>query len=491
VSSLQNSHYKEYQLNFEKIYVLDTNIILEDANQLITIGQSGKNLIILPETVIDELDAKKSGFSEINFQAREFGRILSEAEVIKTRKSGAKKDVTIMSLRVKDIFIDIISFKDYGLQGVDPSVINDRKIIKAAEFATTFYKMPSETVLLSNDIMCRTRAVSLNVQAEGLTRNKDSLKNEFVKVLHLDDIDSLRMDGAPILRYDSEHKPENYCYHFIASDGHERIGYIIDGCINFIDDEDFHGLAVKPLNLGQRFAMAGMCDERVDVCVIEALAGSGKTLLAIAAGMKMVRMGKYDKIIYIRNSVESVDKAEEVGFLPGLEEKFKIYNYPLYDTLEFIAQKELKKSDKPDRHDKSEKADKHDKSEKADNNKSNSIEDKIQELTQRYNIETMWNGSIRGRTISRSFVIVDEVQNFAKTSLQTVLTRMDKESKVVCIGSNRQIDHPYINKYTNGLSTLIKAAKEENEEINIFGTELNKVVRGKITEWTERIFENK
>lgn len=457
-------------MSFEKIYVLDTNIILEDANQLITIGQSGKNLIILPETVIDELDAKKSGFSEINFQAREFGRILSEAEVIKTRKSGAKKDVTIMSLRVKDIFIDIISFKDYGLQGVDPSVINDRKIIKAAEFATTYYKMPDATVLLSNDIMCRTRAVSLNVQAEGLTKNKESLKNEFVKVLRLKDIDSLRMDGAPITNYDRDYKPENYCYHFIAEDGHERIGYVVEGCINFIDDEDFHGLAVKPLNLGQRFAMAGMQDERIDVCVIEALAGSGKTLLAIAAGMKMVRQGKYDKIIYIRNSVESVDKAEEVGFLPGLEEKFKIYNYPLYDTLEFIAQKELKKTDGA---------------------KNQSIEDKIQELTQRYNIETMWNGSIRGRTISRSFVIVDEVQNFAKTSLQTVLTRMDKESKVVCIGSNRQIDHPYINKYTNGLSTLIKAAKEENEEINIFGTELNKVVRGKITEWTERIFENK
>jgi PhoH-like ATPase len=467
-----NLLYKEDQLSFEKIYVLDTNIILEDANQLITIGQGGKNLIILPETVIDELDSKKSGFNEINFQAREFGRILSEAEVIKTRKSGSKKDVTIMSLRVKDIFIDIISFKDYELQGVDPSVINDRKIIRVAEFATTFYKMPTETVLLSNDIMCRTRAVSLNVQAEGLTRNKESLKNEFVKVLRLDEIDTLRMDGAPIEHYDNTYEPQNYCYHFIADDGHERIGYIVDGLINFIDDEDFHGLAVKPLNLGQRFAVAGMQDDRIDVCVIEALAGSGKTLLAIAAGMKMVRMGKYDKIIYIRNSVESVDKAEEVGFLPGLEEKFKIYNYPLYDTLEFIAQKELKKGNDTAL-------------------SQQSIEDKIQDLVQKYNIETMWNGSIRGRTISRSFVIVDEVQNFAKTSLQTVLTRMDKESKVVCIGSNRQIDHPYINKYTNGLSTLIKAAKEENEEINIFGTELNKVVRGKITEWTERIFENK
>lgn len=459
-------------MNFEKIYVLDTNIILEDANQLITIGQGGSNLVVLPETVIDELDAKKSGFGEINFQAREFGRILSEAEVINTRKAGGKKDVTIMSLKVKDIFVDIISFKDYMLQGVDSSVVNDRKIIKVAQFASGYYKQKESTFLLSNDIMCRTRAISLNVQSQGMTRNKESLKNSFIKVLEgCDSALFNSMEQKPITDFDPEYEAQNYCYHFKAYDGNERIGYIVNGLINFIDEEDFHGLPVKPLNMGQKFAMMGMTDERIDVCVIEALAGSGKTLLAISAGMKMIRQGKYDKIIYIRNSVESVDKAEEVGFLPGLEEKFKIYNYPLYDTLEFIAQKEMKKRE--------------------NNQSQESIDSKVEELTAKYNIETMWNGSIRGRTISNAYVIIDEVQNFAKTSLQTVLSRMDKDSKVVCIGSNRQIDHPYINKYTNGLSTLIRAAKEENNEVVIFGTALNKVVRGKITEWTERIFENK
>lgn len=198
---------------------------------------------------------------------------------------------------------------------------------------------------------------------------------------------------------------------------------------------------------------------------------SGKTLLALSAGMKMIRQGKYDKIIYIRNSVESVDKAEEVGFLPGLEEKFKIYNYPLFDTLEFIAQKDMRK--------------------KENNQSQESIDSKVEELIAKYHIETVWNGSIRGRTISNAFVIIDEVQNFAKSSLHTVLSRMDKDSKVVCIGSNRQIDHPYINKYTNGLSVLIGAAKESNNEVNLFGTELDKVVRGKITEFAERIFEKK
>jgi PhoH-like ATPase len=459
-------------LKFDKIYVLDTNIILQDAQQILTIGEGGKNLIILPETVIDELDSKKSGFGEINFQAREFGRILSEAETIRTKQAGKGRDVTIMSLALRGIFVDIVSFKDYALHNVERDVINDRKIIKVAQFVTNYYKQPETTFLLSNDIMCRTRAISLGVQTQGTDNNKESQIIEFFK--ELDGCDSSlfnSMEGKLIADYDPDYKPENYCYHFKAYDGNERLAYIYDGQICFITDQMFHGLAVKPLNMGQRFAMAGMLDEDIDVCVIEALAGSGKTLLALSAGIKQVRQGKYDKIVYIRNSVESVDKAEEVGFLPGLEEKFRIYNYPLFDTLEFIAQKDMKKREHADIQE--------------------SIDSKVADMINKYNIETMWNGAIRGRTISNAYVIIDEVQNFAKTSLQTVLSRMDKDCKVVCIGSNRQIDHPYINKYTNGLSTLLSASREESEEVVLFGAELNKVVRGKITAWTERIFENK
>lgn len=458
-------------MNFEKIYVLDTNIILADAQQMLTIGQGGNNLIVLPETVIDELDSKKSGFGEINFQAREFGRILSEAEVIKTKKAGSKKDVTIMSLKVKNIYVDIISFKDYALQNVERDVINDRKIIKVAQFVTNYYKM-AETTLLSNDIMCRTRAISLNVKTEGTSHNKDSEGTEFIKVVEGFESGQFNtMEQKRIVDYDPDYKQENYCYHFKAKDGNEQLAYIVNGLINFVDEEELRRSPVKPLNVGQLFAASGMYDERIDICVIEALAGSGKTLLALASAMKLVRKGKYSKIVYIRNSVESTDKAEEVGFLPGMEEKFKIYNYPLYDTLEFIAQKDMKKKD--------------------NNDSQESIDSKVQDMINKFNIETMWNGAIRGRTISNAYVIIDEVQNFAKTSLQTVLSRMDKDCKVVCIGSNRQIDHPYINKHTNGLATLMEATKQNDDEVVLFGTELNKVVRGKITAWTERIFENK
>lgn len=457
---------------YEKVYIIDTNVILEDANQLITIAEDGKNLLVLPETVIDELDSKKSGFEEINFQARQFGRILSDAVVTNTKKVGSKRDVTIMSVSIKNVDIDIVSFKDYELNNIDMSVINDRKIIKVASFATKYYKNPDNTILLSNDIMCRTRAISLNVKSEGIANNADTLKNEFLKELYVKDTETLNLMNKKFIEdYDREYNPGNYCYRLKTHTGDERIAYIKNGLVNFIADNMYQGLPVKPINLEQKFATAGMVDTDIDVCIIEALAGSGKTLLALSAGIKMVKIGKYDKIIYIRNSVESVDKAEEIGFLPGGEtEKLKGFNYPLYDTLEFIAKREMKKKDNKDDQE--------------------SVNSKIEELINRYVIETVWNGSVRGRTLSNSYVIIDECQNFSKKSLQTVMTRMDESCKVVLIGSNRQIDHPYINKHTNGLNTLLEAANVENDDVTVFATELNKVERGKITEWSEKIFEN-
>lgn len=455
----------EYK-DFDKVYVLDTNIILEDANQVLTLSQEGRNLIVLPETVIDELDKKKSGLTEISFQAREFGRILSDAEILKTFKN----DSTQIEVLAQTARINIVSLDYYNTDGLDSAIVNDRKIIQVAKYMKDmFYGINKDipVILLSNDIMCRTRAISFDIKAEGIRSCGSNDNPEFIK--HIVGIKSSlfnTMENKPIQDFDPDYKPENFCYHFHADDGNEKLAYIVNERINFIDENELRKCDVKPLNAGQLFAAAGMADDRIDVCVIEALAGSGKTLLAVATGIKLVRQGKYDKIIYIRNSVESVDKAEEVGFLPGLESKFEIYNYPLYDTLHYIVQKSKTKA-KPDETD----------------------EDLVERFAKKYNIETMWNGAIRGRTINNAFVILDEVQNFAKPSLRTVLSRLDKDSKVVCIGSNRQIDHPYINKYTNGLSSLLKATKEPSQEVQMFGTELNKVVRGPITQWTERIFD--
>ena len=127
-------------MSFEKIYVLDTNIILNDAHNIEILSDNGKNLIILPETVIDELDTKKTGFEEINFQAREFGRLIESAEVLNTIKV-EKDNVVIMEVSIKDnIIIHITSFKEYGIDIKEHSILNDRKIIKVAQFSTEYYE---------------------------------------------------------------------------------------------------------------------------------------------------------------------------------------------------------------------------------------------------------------------------------------------------------------------------------------------------------------
>jgi PhoH-like ATPase len=456
-------------MSYDRIYVLDTNIILNDAQNLYNISQNGDNLIVLPETVIDEIDTKKTGFDEINFQAREFGRILSQAEVTNTTRDG---DDVIMSVKINDtLLIDIISLKDYGLKDVDRSIINDRKIIEVAKFSGNYYNKKEDTILLSLDVMCRTRAISLNVKTESLDFKKKDRDYNFIKEFDIDStlLNSLHLKN--IRDIDPDYTSENYCYFFKGDNGHNVPAFIINEQINIIEENELRKNTIKPKNLGQQYAMSGMLDTRFNLCLIEALAGSGKTLLALGCAMREIDLGHYDKIIYIRNSIESVDKGEDIGYLSGNEEKFKIYNYPLYDTLDFIARQSIKKKENVDNEE--------------------SIVSKIEELISKYHIDTMWVGAIRGRTISNAYVIVDEVQNFSAKSLQTVLSRLDDQCKVVCIGSNRQIDNQWVNKYTNGLSILLEETENPHEEINMFATKLDKVVRGKITQWTERVFTKK
>ena len=105
-----------------------------------------------------------------------------------------------------------------------------------------------------------------------------------------------------------------------------------------------------------------------------------------------------------------------------------------------------------------------------------------------YGIGTMWVGEMRGRTLSNAFIIIDEAQNMSNKTMQMVLSRIDNSCKVVILGSNKQIDNFYVNKYTNALTTLLKSTKNENNLVNIFAIKLQKVLRGPITEWAEEIF---
>lgn len=463
---------------FDKYYVLDTNILLEDATNIYKLSQDGKNLIILAETVLDEIDTKKSGFDEINFQAREFARILEDSNII----SSTKKDLyKIIRLKInnKDTVIDIISKDEYEInsKNVSLNIINDRKILEISTFANTYYKHKVEFISL--DIMARTRAISLDIKTNSLLgKDKDIFDLDFIKYIDINFEDLEHLDNEEIIKFDKEYKPYNFSYCFkVRHSDQVLLANIQNKKIKLLDEVEVRDQVITPLNKEQLFFSDAIINHFYNVLIIEAKAGSGKTLLALSGALKLVRQKFFQKIIYIRNSIESLDKGEDVGYLPGLEEKFKIYNHPLMDSLDYIIRTEHKRK----------------RNKKAPDLVFQQLDDsevtaRIEQMISNYGIETMWVGEMRGRTLSNSFIIIDEAQNMSNKTMQMVLSRIDSSCKVVVLGSNKQIDNFYVNKYTNALTTLLKSTKNEDNLVNIFAIKLEKVLRGPITEWAEQIF---
>ena len=464
-------------MSFDKYYVLDTNILLEDASNIFKLSQDSKNLITLPETVLDEIDTKKSGFDEINFQAREFARILENSEIKESIAYDGYKIIRLEIINQQKAMIDIISKDNYDIntKNVSLNIINDRKILEVAKFASIYYKTDIE--FLSLDIMARTRAISLDIKTNSLLgSNKDDFNYEYIKNIEIDFDDLENFNNQEINKFDEDHKVYNYSYCFKVRDSDQVIlASINNKRIQVLDEGEIRNQIITPLNKEQLFFSNAILSHLYNVLIIEAKAGSGKTLLALSGALKLVRQKEYQKIIYIRNSVESLDKGEDIGYLPGFEEKFKIYNHPLMDSLEYIIRTEHKKRSK-----------------KNPNNiqelDEQELTTRVEQMIQNYGIETMWVGEMRGRTLSNSFIIIDEAQNMSNKTMQMVLSRIDNTCKVVILGSNKQIDNFYVNKYTNALTTLLKSTSKPTQLVNTFAIKLQKVLRGPITEWAEDIF---
>lgn len=364
-----------------KTYVVDTNIILDDVNNLSRLYDS-ENRIIIPETVIDELDAKKSLFDEVGYQARNFARLLSNLDVIKLNKFD---DYTETILGDSTLKVTITSKKEYKHLNDPANILNDRKIIEVA-------KLYPDCIFITYDSMCKIRAISEGIKTEtfGLKKDFDETP-EFFKVLN---VEELPENLSNILSIDPDYKHENYNYLIQSKDGNKKLARIQNHRINYIDEKHLEKQDVKPINIRQKYFVDAMLDTNVDLQVVSAVSGSGKSLLAIATGIRLVKEKQYSKIVYIRNSIESLDKGEDIGYLAGNDEKFAVFNHPLYDSLEYIVRKRLERSN-----------DNKSKKTKIDNLK---IQEGIKEIIELSGIETMWIGALRGRTISDAFVIVDE-----------------------------------------------------------------------------------
>jgi PhoH-like ATPase len=450
-----------------KYIVLDTNIILIDANNLLTIAKENpSSTVIVPDVVIDEIDSKKSTVGEIGYQARSFGRIMAKGTIKLVNVIDEKLTTTVYILD-DGIEVMITSFNSYSeVNEAHSSIANDRKIIYTAlKFGAT---------LISNDVMCRIRAQASGISAIDLKQVED-LDVEFTKHLTVSPELFGSLHNTPILEVDPDYLPHNFSYLFTCSaTGSTKLG-VVDSIITIIgkdSEKDLRNQLVPPKNAHQLILAYHILDRSTDITLCEAIAGSGKTLCALSNAMKLVDQGYYSSIIYMRNSVDDYGMPdEEMGFMKGSEEeKSSHYLHPFFDTVTTIAKHEIGKREAWG----------------VDYDKR--VEAHASKLIESYNMKAMTAFGLRGRTFDSSIIIIDEAQNISKPTMLKILSRIGKNSKVIILGSLKQIDSKYLTKYNSGLSVLLDSTRKPNPYIKLNAVTLQKVLRGPITEFAEILF---
>ena len=441
----------------QKRYSIDTNIILDNPSNIIKLYDNG-NIIIIPETVIDELDAKKTGFDEINYNARQFARFLEEAEIIEKR---SYEDLLFIKTKIETLNIElfIVSKKEYNCESsnVAVNILNDRKILEITNDCKTYYE---NIKFISLDIMARTRALSLGIDTETLKGKDEITSFEFHKTIVVPDF-SGNISTIDTSVFDNEVSSLEVC-----NDNGKKFFYFKNknGQFESIEDKNEKKFPAPPLNLMQKIASNIIYDES-DISVVFGAAGCGKNIVALSSAMRLIDTKEYNKIYYIRRTIISGDVEDELGFMPGtLEEKMVGYNSPLEDSLVKIAK--LKKR----------------------NAKKEEIEEIVGTYKEKYDIEYLYAGHLRGSTLEEnSILIIDEAQNGSLSFMKTVISRVGPNSIVIVLGSNNQIDSKYVNKYTNGLTSIMKKSKKENM-LSLRVVELKNVIRSKHAEWADEEF---
>ena len=405
-----------------KIFVLDTNVILHDHN---CIYQFQDNDIILPITVLEELDKFKKGNEQINFQAREFVRNLDKIIGDKLFNGGIKlgADMGKLIISTGKPFSDEMknSFRED---------IPDHRILAIADFYTK--EEPNRlTILVSKDINLRMKAKSLGVKAEDYENDKvkDShiFEQSVTEIENFDDsyIEILYNEGSlPIKKIKLEEKPFANNYFILkgtSSNVLVRYDHVSERLIR-IEKKKAYGIA--PRNAEQTFSFNSLLDPEIKLMSLTGKAGTGKTLLALAAALE--QHDSYNQILLARPLVALSDK--DIGFLPGdATSKISPYMQPLFDNLSVIK-----------------------------NNYSNRSPEymKIEEMLKTERLLITPLAFIRGRSLSNVFFIVDESQNLTPHEIKTIITRAGEGTKMVFTGDLHQIDTPYLDMKSNGLAYM-------------------------------------
>ncbi|GAB2685648.1 PhoH family protein [Aliiglaciecola aliphaticivorans] len=453
-----------------KLYVLDTNILLHEPLAFLSFKEHD---VVVPMTVLEELDYIKDSKKDVARDARVSIRAMEDLlhestpeqmiEGVAMTGLGSGESAPTGQLSI---------FADHGLpfeQQVFTSNDNDNRIINAALHLQKI-KLPRQVVLVTKDINMRLKAKGAGLahvedyrtdqlisDIKYLSKGYHTFNGDFWECVKT--VDSRTEGRDTIHTIDKKALPEAYINEFLI-DGEEQFAGLVE---NITEDTlevldlgydrlmGRNAWGISPKNIGQAMAFHALLDPHIDLVILTGPAGSGKTLLALAAALEMViEKNMYDKIIVTRSTPEI---AESIGFLPGTEEeKMAPWLAAITDSLEVLH--------------------------KNDEN----VKGSMSYIMEKANIQFKSVNFMRGRSIQNAIVILDESQNLTASQLKTIITRCGEGTKLICGGNLAQIDSNYLSAVTSGLTYLVEKFKDFSGSATI---NLDGVVRSRLAEFAE------
>ena len=405
----------------EKVFVIDTNVILHDAT---CIQNFKDNDLIIPISVLEELDQFKRGNEQIHYNARDFLRKLDELSV-----GSNKSEFKNMKGSIK---IVVNHSWHPNVEKTFKEDCADHRIINCA------YKLSEENgdkrlILISKDTNMRLKARSLGLFAEDYTT--DTVNEIYSGKRLIEDVNHYEIDAIDTPEGLDKNSISSINYpipneNFILRNGQKSIL----ASFNAYDDkivpiQQVSSYGIFPKNAEQLFALNMLLNDKIKLVTMTGKAGTGKTLLALSSALE--KRKSYQKIFLARPIVPLSNR--DIGFLPGdIQSKLDPYMQPLFDNLAVI------------------------KNQFKNNDRQVLIINKMLE-NEKLHITPL--AYIRGRSIQKSYFIVDEAQNLTPHEVKTVITRAGEGTKIIFTGDIHQIDHPYLDKKSNGLAFLINHMK--------------------------------
>ncbi len=431
-----------------KNYVLDTNVLLHDPNSILNFQD---NVVLIPIEVIEEIDRFKRESSELGQNARTFSRALDALRGTGRLSEGVNL-TTGGRLRVV--------FNQPSENGRPPlgSTVDSRIVSLALAVQKSDPKVP--TILVTKDINLRIKADALGLEAEDYETDRVFLKDlytgMFDQTVSPEKMARFRSEGELELT-DGTFFPNEYCT--LTEEGNPKRTALtkVDATgrklVPILDCRE--GVwGIKPRNREQHFAFDALLDDRVKLVTLMGKAGTGKTLMAMAAGLKRTVLDREFRRLIVARPTISMGK--ELGFLPGtLEEKLNPWMQPIHDALELLSDLNMG----------------HEHRRSNDLMRSGSIV-----------VEAL--SYIRGRSIAHQFMVIDEAQNLTPLEVKTIITRVGHGTKIVFTGDPYQIDNPYVDSSSNGFNYIVSKFREQAIASHI---ELQKGERSELAELAANI----